>query len=91
MIRRTPVRPSDGSKVRGLSIHGGSAVAHGRSRLERRTLAAFRQAVDNGRLDFAEHLLRALEVLGPDATPGSPLAEAYLSLGIRGRKTPPGS
>jgi hypothetical protein len=76
MTRRTPVRPSAGSKVRGLSIHGGSAVADGR--LEKRTLAAFRQAVDDGRLDVAEHLLRALEVLGPDAAPGSPLAEAYL-------------
>jgi hypothetical protein len=41
MIHRTPTRPSAGSKVRGLSIHGGCAVAHGRSRLERRTLAAF--------------------------------------------------
>ena len=91
MIHRTPIRPAAGSKARGLSIQGGCAVAHGRSRLERRTLAAFRQAVDDGRLDVAEHLLRALEVLKPDLAPGSPLADAYLSLGLLGRKVPPRS
>ena len=66
-------------------------MARRRSLLERRTLAAFRQAVDDGRLDVAEHLLHALEVLGPDVAPGSPLADAYLSLGLLGRKVPPRS
>jgi hypothetical protein len=51
-----------------------------RARLEDRIHAALRQAIAEGRLDAAEHLLRALEVLAPLCTPGSPLAEAYLLL-----------
>jgi hypothetical protein len=30
------------------------------------------------RIDAAEHLLRALEILSPDPAPGSPLLGAYL-------------
>lgn len=54
------------------------------SRLEDLILAAFRRAEAEGRRDAAEHLMRALEALGPypdDAPPsGSASAEAYRSL-----------
>jgi hypothetical protein len=48
------------------------------TRLEEQVLAALKQAMTDDRLDVAEHLLRALEVLVPDCAPGSPLAAAYL-------------
>ncbi len=35
----------------------------------------------DGRLDVADHLLRALEVLAPGTAPGSPLADAYRAVG----------
>ena len=49
-------------------------------RLESRIVAAFKQALAEGRLDVAEHLLCALEALCPDARPDSPLATAYLTV-----------
>lgn len=48
--------------------------------LESRILTAFRQALDEDRLDVAEHLLCALEALNPNGMPGSALSEAFLSL-----------
>ncbi len=45
--------------------------------LERRILSALAQAVDEGRLTVAEHLLSAIEALRHDCVPGSPLADAY--------------
>ena len=36
-------------------------------------LTAFEQALHEQRLAVAEHLMRALELLTPDCTPGSPL------------------
>ena len=57
-------------------MHRGTRQRHG-VRLEDRILAALRHAMADGRLDVAEHLLRALEVLAPDGSPGSSLARAY--------------
>lgn len=51
-----------------------------RVRLEDLVLAAFRQAMEEGQLETAEHLLRALETICSDEMPGSPLANAYLTL-----------
>ena len=48
--------------------------------LEDRILAAFKRALVEGRLDVAEHLLRALETLQPDPIPGSAVADAYSSM-----------
>jgi hypothetical protein len=56
------------------------------SALEKMILSALRQAVADDQLGVAEHLLSALEVLQPDCVPGSPLADAYLSIAT-GRKT----
>ena len=47
--------------------------------LEEQILAALERALAEGRSDTAEHLLRALEALCGDASPGSVLAEAYLT------------
>jgi hypothetical protein len=49
-------------------------------RLEDQVLAALRHALAEERLETAEHLLRALEALSPEALPGSPLAAAYLAV-----------
>lgn len=52
--------------------------------LERLVLGAFRQALADGRLDVAEHLLHALERLQPTPEPGSSLAaacKAFLRMG----------
>ena len=46
--------------------------------LEEQVLAALERSLAEGRLEAAEHLLRALEALCGDASPGSVLAEAYL-------------
>jgi len=48
--------------------------------LEDQVLAALERALRERREDVAEHLLRALEALCPDAAPGSPLGEAYLAV-----------
>ncbi|NOG73528.1 MULTISPECIES: hypothetical protein [Roseicella] len=45
--------------------------------LEDHIIAALTQALAEGRTDAAEHLLRAVETLCSDATPGSVLADAY--------------
>jgi hypothetical protein len=47
--------------------------------LEEQILVALERALAEGRSDTAEHLLRALEALCGDATPGSPLTDAYLT------------
>ncbi|WP_149536698.1 hypothetical protein [Siccirubricoccus phaeus] len=52
--------------------------------LEEQILAALERALAEGQAEAAEHLLRALEALCSDASPGSVLAEAYLtSVGAR--------
>jgi hypothetical protein len=56
--------------------------------LEARILAAFKQALEEGRSDVAEHLLCALETLCPDAMPGSPPAAAYLTVAAERRRHP---
>jgi len=48
--------------------------------LETRILSALRQAVAGNQLEAAEHLLRALEALQTDCLPGTPLADAYLTI-----------
>jgi hypothetical protein len=48
--------------------------------LEDQVLAALERALRERREDVAEHLLRALEALCEDASPGSPLADAYLAV-----------
>lgn len=42
--------------------------------LESQIMAAFERALDTGRADVAEHLLRALELIEPTPVPGSYLA-----------------
>ncbi|KJB91158.1 hypothetical protein N826_31980 [Skermanella aerolata KACC 11604] len=51
--------------------------------LEARIVAAFKQAMEEGRTDVAEHLLCALETLCPDAMPDSTLAATYLTIGVK--------
>ena len=48
-------------------------------RLEHRILAAFKQAVAEGQMAVADHLLYALETLDRESGDGSILADAYLS------------
>ncbi len=48
--------------------------------LENQVLAALQHAMAEGRLDVAEHLLSALEMLCTDEIGGTPLADAYLLL-----------
>lgn len=48
--------------------------------LERKILAAFKQAYTEQQLDVAEHLVRALETFDPDWEPGSASAEAYITV-----------
>lgn len=47
--------------------------------LEEQILAALELALEEGQAEAAEHLLCALEALCGDASPGSVLAEAYLT------------
>ena len=49
------------------------------SLLERQIAIAFEGAIRCDRLDIAEHLLDALELLDPEPGPGAPLARACLS------------
>jgi hypothetical protein len=56
--------------------------------LEARILAVFKQAMEEGRLDVAEHLLCALETLCPDNMPGSPHAAAYLTVAAKRTRHP---
>ena len=48
-----------------------------RHSLEGKILAALKVAFAEGRLDVAEHLVRALEILEPEPSPGSALGQAY--------------
>jgi len=48
--------------------------------LQGRILIALRQAMAEGRLDVADHLLRAIEVIAKGPVAGSVLAEAYLAV-----------
>lgn len=48
--------------------------------LEEQILAALKRALAEGRAEAAEHLLRALEALCGDASPGTLLANAYLTV-----------
>jgi hypothetical protein len=56
--------------------------------LEARILAAFKQAMEEGRPDVAEYLLCALETLCPDDMPGSPRAAAYLTVAAKRKHHP---
>lgn len=53
----------------------------GREPLDHAILAAFKSAQDAGRLDVAEHLLRALECLCGGAIEGSAAQQAYRLIG----------
>lgn len=46
--------------------------------LEQKILAALRDAVAENRLDVAEYLLQALEILESEPRPNSSLGKAYL-------------
>lgn len=48
--------------------------------LEAQILVVFQRALMENRVDVAEHLLCALEMLDPSSEPGSPLSEAFLSV-----------
>ena len=54
-------------------------LAMNHAQLERQIAIAFEAAIRSDRLDVAEHLLDALELLDPELRPGAPLARAYLS------------
>ena len=56
--------------------------------LEAMILGAFKQAMEEGRPDVAQHLLCALETLYPDAMPGSPPAAAYLTIAAKRKHHP---
>lgn len=56
------------------------AMPKKRVSLERQILEAFTRAHGEGRLDVAEHLLRALETLQGDRLAGAELNEAYLTV-----------
>lgn len=59
-------------------------------RLDEAVLTAFTRACTEDRLDVAEHLLCALEVLDPArGVPGPCLAEAYRSVGARASRRYP--
>jgi hypothetical protein len=58
----------------------GQKTRHRSPPLESRIFAAFEQAIAEGRLDVAEHLLRALEVLATARTPEALLDRAYLRI-----------
>lgn len=49
-------------------------------KMEDQILTALRLALAEGYEGAAEHLFRALEALCADASPGSPLADGYLTL-----------
>ena len=51
-----------------------------RHSLGEKILIAFKQVQAAGRMDVAEHLLRALETLEKEPVPGSPLADAYFAV-----------
>jgi|GEM_PF-6705082 hypothetical protein len=53
------------------------------SLLEELIPQAFKRALSEERSEAAEHLLRALEALEPNATPGSSVARAYLAISDR--------
>ncbi|MFC1457137.1 hypothetical protein ACETIH_10475 [Microvirga arabica] len=54
--------------------------------LERKILAALKAAFAEERLDIAEHLVCALEVLESEPTPGSALGQAYAMIAGSQRK-----
>lgn len=58
----------------------GQKTRHRSLPMESRIFAAFEQAIAEGRLDVAEHLLRALEVLATARTPEALLDRAYLRI-----------
>jgi hypothetical protein len=51
-----------------------------RASLEEQVLAVLKRALTEGRVEAAEHLLRAVETLCGDACPGSARASAYVAL-----------
>jgi hypothetical protein len=55
-------------------------MPHRRRRLEDLVLTAFEQALAEGRVDAAEHLLCALEAGDARDAPRAPLARAYRSI-----------
>lgn len=61
-----------------------------RRSLDHKILAVLKEAVAEDRLDVAEHLLQALEVLEGEPCPGSSLGNAYLLIAKRrrGRRRP---
>jgi hypothetical protein len=61
-----------------------------RCSLANKILAVLKEAAAEDRLDVAEHLLQALEVLEGEPCPGSSLGNAYLLVArrARGRRHP---
>jgi hypothetical protein len=53
------------------------------ARLEERVLGLLKRALSEGRLDVADHLLKALEALCHDERPSASVAAAYLAIGKR--------
>lgn len=62
------------------------ADAAGLDALERDLLKLYRQALSAGRMDLAEHLLRALEQLAATGSSRAALEAAYLDLAAHGER-----
>ena len=57
--------------------------------LEKQILDVFNRAMDDGQLDAAEHLLRALEALASDGMRTSILGDAYATIARSGSRSCP--
>jgi hypothetical protein len=63
-----------------MEKQGEAEMQPGYNWLEKQVLSAFKLALTDNRLDVADHLLWALKSLRSDGVPGSPLADADLSV-----------
>ena len=64
-------------------------VMPARCSLDEKILAAFKQACVEDRLDVADHLLRALQVLDGEPEPGTCVGEAYRRIAASAKRRKP--
>jgi hypothetical protein len=57
--------------------------------LDDKILAVFKEAYAAGRMDVAEHLMRALESLQSEPHPGDALRQAYIRIGTKRERRRP--